>query len=247
MTWVKFDDQAAFHEKVISAGNEAAGAWWRMGCWSSAHLTDGRIPSGIAALIAGRAEVLDALVSVRLLDRVGDDFEIHNYLRWNPSAKAVKAKRKADLERKGFHGNSKRKPNGIQTDSSYPVPVPVPVPETLKTLAPSERFDLVALYVSYPRKVGKAAGLKRLAGLVKTEADYEAVKAGIARLVADVRARGTAPEYIPHFSTWVNGRRWEDSADTAPQGPARDSKGIAQPYMVPVTGIVHPLGRVKLT
>lgn len=99
-----------------------------------------------------------------------------------------------------------------------------PRPRSPNTIAPSERpsFDLLALYAMYPRKRGKAPGLKKLKTAIKTAEDYEAVKAGIVRMVAEAKRAGTETEYLPYFSTWVSERRWEDgevpgSVDSKPR------------------------------
>lgn len=100
MSWVRYDDSIAFHHKVIEAGNEAVGAWVRMTAWSSAQLTDGRVPQRIALLIAGTEDVLADLLRVALLDADGDDYRIHDYHDHNPRAADVKEKRRQEAERK---------------------------------------------------------------------------------------------------------------------------------------------------
>ena len=73
--------------------------------------------------------------------------------------------------------------------------------------------DFSRFYAAYPRKVSKPAALKA----------WRALKADAAladRIIADVKRRcdtewkGQAIQYIPHPSTYLNQRRWED--ETAP-------------------------------
>lgn len=100
-------DGAAFHRKVVKAGNEAFGAWCRAGSWSSApeNLTDGFIPPEIAAMLAP-PRVWSKLRAAGLTDAPADGQDgeqIHGYLEHNPSAEQVRAKRKAWAERQRRH------------------------------------------------------------------------------------------------------------------------------------------------
>lgn len=99
MTFVLLDDASWSHPKALRAGNEAWGAFTRMLAYCSTHLTDGIIDSEVALSIAMRPKVLDKLVAVGLLERVGDTFRVHDYLEHNPSRAQVEAKRKAKTER----------------------------------------------------------------------------------------------------------------------------------------------------
>ncbi len=90
MAWFKVDDEVTFHRKTLTAGNEAFGAWIRMGAWSSRELTDGLLPRAVAEQIAGSMPLLDRLVSVGFLERSGDDFLVHDYHEYNPAAAVVR-------------------------------------------------------------------------------------------------------------------------------------------------------------
>jgi hypothetical protein len=76
---------------------------------------------------------------------------------------------------------------------------------------PSAELDLLSLYEIYPRKEGKAAGLKKLKTIVKTPEVYERVKFALDRFVKHHQTAGTEAKFIPFFSTWVNSwTDWED-------------------------------------
>lgn len=140
MPYQLVDDQMHCHRKIVKAGNEATGAWMRIGNWCSAHLTDGAIEHEVALLFAKREAVLDRLVSVGLLERDGADFRVHDYLDWNPTANEVKEKREETRSsrmaaglvgaRKRWGSNSKtdgkRIANGWQNDGPTPTPTPTP-------------------------------------------------------------------------------------------------------------------------
>lgn len=78
-----------------------------------------------------------------------------------------------------------------------------------KDIKPKLRFDLEAIYSSYPRKTGKAEGMDKLKKLIRTQTAYDRVLAGVQKFAASPQGTGDKA-YIPHFSTWVNGKRWED-------------------------------------
>lgn len=68
--------------------------------------------------------------------------------------------------------------------------------------------ELEIIYQRFPRKLGKAAGIKRLKAQLKSPEDVEAVLTAVDRFVAYHRKLGTEAEYIPYFSTWTSS--WRD-------------------------------------
>jgi hypothetical protein len=106
MSWARIDDQMCFHRKVVSAGNSAVGAWIRIIAWSSAHLSDGRVPERIARLIGSQRD-LDACLREGLLERDGVDYLIHDYLEWNPSAMEVAGLRAHQHEIRSLGGKAR--------------------------------------------------------------------------------------------------------------------------------------------
>ena len=98
MSWTRIDDGFALNRKVIAAGNAAVGAWVRMLSHCSAQLTDGAIDARSARFYATRSEI-DRLVSVGLLERTDDGFQIPDFLEFNPRAESIRSRRKATAER----------------------------------------------------------------------------------------------------------------------------------------------------
>lgn len=90
MSWFRLDDKSWSHSKIVVAGNAAWGALCRMGAYASDHLTDGIIPSSIAQLIATIDEIERLVETGLLVRRAGGDYEIHDYLRYNPRARDVR-------------------------------------------------------------------------------------------------------------------------------------------------------------
>jgi hypothetical protein len=140
VTWAKIDDQMTYHRKIVSAGNEAVGAWVRMLALSSAQLEDGKISREVAQTIT-RSAVLAKLVAVGLLDKDGDNFQIHDFLDWNPPAAEVRAKRasiSAHRRAAGIKGAEARwKSHDNMDGNSQVLPLQLPMPVAGKPMAPS--------------------------------------------------------------------------------------------------------------
>ncbi len=68
-------------------------------------------------------------------------------------------------------------------------------------------FDFWQLY---PRKVAKASALKAWKKAATSEAIKDEIMAGLNAQLKEFMRRGS--EFIPHASTYLNGRRWEDEA-----------------------------------
>jgi hypothetical protein len=71
--------------------------------------------------------------------------------------------------------------------------------------------SLDLLYRRYPKKRGKAAGIKRLAGMVKTQDDLDSVTRALDTYLRYLKREATEPRYILHFSSWVS--EWRDWLD----------------------------------
>lgn len=62
----------------------------------------------------------------------------------------------------------------------------------------------------YPRRdSSKADAFKAYQQAIKEGADHGRIIAGVGELSAHVQREAVATRYIPHASTWVNGKRWE--------------------------------------
>lgn len=73
------------------------------------------------------------------------------------------------------------------------------------------RFDFETLYKSYPRKEGKAVGLKKCKVEIKTPADFELLKKAIQSYLNFCTTNKTETRYIKHFSTFMTS--WRDWLD----------------------------------
>jgi len=104
--------------------------------------------------------------------------------------------------------------NAMPPDDSWhdvgnaPSPSPSPSPSSkTKTI----KFD--AWWAAYPRRVGKGAAERAYRSALK-KTDHETLLAGAHDAARKFSA--TAPEFIPHPATWLNGERWLDEAPAPP-------------------------------
>ena len=111
MAWFKLDDQSAFHRKVLKAGNEAWGAFCRMGAQSSLEGLDGFVPHETAMQIVGTKDILARLSEANLVHGVEGGYRLHDFLDYNPTAKEVAKLRKVRATA-GRSGAAKRWSNG---------------------------------------------------------------------------------------------------------------------------------------
>lgn len=100
MTWFKADDKLAFHQKTVRAGNAAMGAWVRMGAWCGERESDGFIPKAIADLIASPDEMARLIEVGFMIDHTDGRYEMHDFLKYNPSHAELEAKRNAWAKKK---------------------------------------------------------------------------------------------------------------------------------------------------
>jgi hypothetical protein len=116
MTWVRLDDAFPHHPKVTRAGDMASWLFVCGLCYAAQYLTDGRIPRAqVRRLTTLRRpeEFVAKLLEVGLWEEDGDDYVIHDWHVYNPSAAEVKARRNDDRIRKA----SARNPAGRTTES----------------------------------------------------------------------------------------------------------------------------------
>lgn len=90
----------------------------------------------------------------------------------------------------------------------------VPVPRVEKSRV-ENTWDIEAIYNAYPRKDGKANGLKKLQKIIKSTEQFNEILNGAQKLKEFHEAKGTEQRFIPLFSTWVNAERWKDELSDA--------------------------------
>jgi len=86
--------------------------------------------------------------------------------------------------------------------------------QRFSTLKDMDRFfqqqDFDAFWQLYPRHVGKASALKAWKKAATSEAIKDEIMVALKCQLAGMLRQDKS--FIPHASTWLNGRRWEDDA-----------------------------------
>ena len=105
---------------------------------------------------------------------------------------------------------------------------------TKKSSRPSEDYtpEFENFWVQYPRHTAKKSAFKAWRavnpkGINPTQDEQEAILYDIAVRLG--RGEWQEEQYIPHASTYLNGRRWEDEAK--PTHPAEAGKGYYNPFI----------------
>lgn len=109
MTWVKIDDTAVLHPKLLDAGPEAVALWLAGLCYCNRAHTDGAIPARhLVTLFPGAwsaddvARLAARLVAVKLWEPAVDGFRVHGYEDHQHEAtkEVVEVRRAYERERK---------------------------------------------------------------------------------------------------------------------------------------------------
>lgn len=95
--------------------------------------------------------------------------------------------------------------NALQRDATPDHTLAQPGAERLSKF-PMEHFE--GVYKLYPRKQGKAKGLKAAQSKVRTVADFQALTSAVATM-RDAWA-GHDTKFCPHWSTFIGQERWRD-------------------------------------
>lgn len=247
MTWMKVDDNLAFHRKALKAGNEAMGLWVRAGSWSAQQLSDGVIPHEIVAALGGASGAADRLVAAELWHPHDEGFEFHEWVERQPTRDEVEAKRAVDKERVRVWREAKRsKRNSVTPGVTHTVsnavdnavrtsaPTRPGIKEVFieneqdsaiqqkdeqkpKTVYPAE-FE--KFWAAYPRRQSKGDAL-RAWDLLKRKHQLPELDVLVAAAKAYAKSKADSePQFIKLPAGWLRDRKWED-----------DIAGIAAPVV----------------
>jgi hypothetical protein len=112
-----------------------------------------------------------------------------------------------------------QKPSKLPTTQTATPTATLPTTQTatniknIKNLNKEYMTKFSEFWTAYPRKTNKHAGEKAYLKALK-EIDHETLVASAARFAAYHIAKGTELEFIPHASTWLNGKRWGEDYTT---------------------------------
>jgi hypothetical protein len=112
MPWFNVDDGAHSHPKVLAAGNAAFGLFTRLGSYSAHYSTEGRVPVEIVHDFGTKRE-RDRLMAIGMLQRVGDEYVMHDFLDYNRDAAQVAHDRARAAERQRRKRERERDRHGV--------------------------------------------------------------------------------------------------------------------------------------
>lgn len=179
--------------------------------------------------------ILEELNIITRIPRVDDGRTITTLYKWHPwlvdGWDEARMHRREVAERGYDPQEATQEP---QEQPNEPAPTPDPTPVEKPAQKPADGFD--QWWATYPKKVKKRDAEKAYRAALKTGATPEQLLQALHQHVANWKARGTAPQYIPYPATWLRAGSWEDEL-TNPD----TSDGAPPPVINPDTG--KPLTR----
>lgn len=235
MSWVRLDDGFHDHRKTLAVSLEAVGLYALGLTWASRQETNGTLPKRIARHLArvGDAanicEQADELVAAGLWHDDGEQYVIHDFLDYNPSAKSRASKKKEARERmRVFRKRSK----GVRANNSVACAhVPRGRDGTGTGSESSSSSDARArsfesFWALYPKKVGKGAARRAWTKLKPSDELVERIAVAVASQRTSAQWTKDDGRFIPNPATWLNEARWDD--ELAPANTRRLESGRTQ-------------------
>jgi hypothetical protein len=224
MAWALIDDDFPNHPKVAEARAAEKDAGWLYVCalcYCRKYHTGGFVPRpALNSLGAGNVSrrLVDALVAVGLWDSAERGFQIHDYERIysDDADKALKESRRESGRRGGIESSRLNKvatacaakQTGVGLDRS----------SSDQYLEETKReADFANFWQAYPKKDGKQVARKCWMKLAPDDDTQRAIAADIDRRSQSAQWLKDGGQFIPHASTYLNGRRWEDGFTERPR------------------------------
>ena len=223
MAWLKIDDNAPHHHKMLAAGDVACWLWLCGLAYCQRHMSDGLIPQGAIRFLgcAGWKQAVAKLVDAGLWeDELPLGYRVHNFLKWNDSAEHRLARTEKSEQRVAKYRQKKRECNSVTVacQSRIGNTTPTPQPQPLPTPLPKDqelRARFAALWAVYPRKVGKEAAFSEFAKIAPDGSLVEVMVGAVERQRQSPQWLKDGGQFIPHPRTWLKQGRWQDDVDLA--------------------------------
>lgn len=121
MTWVRIDDAAPQHPKLLRAGPESAWLWVAGLAYANRVTSDGLVPIDVLPALypsgdwsrRGLARLAEKLVSVGLWVREGEAYRIHGYAEYQAEAMRSQVEQRRRWERERKASQRSRVPGGV--------------------------------------------------------------------------------------------------------------------------------------
>ena len=125
---------------------------------------------------------------------------------------------------KPIEGDGKGKEKGMEVEGNGTTHCPGQS-GTVRVIS-SDEINFTTFWNAYPRKVGKGAAQKAWKN-AKDKPDIKAIVAAIESAKSSEQWKKDGGQFIPHPSTWLNAKRWDDSPTIEIQTP--QSSDMATP------------------
>lgn len=242
MAWVRLQPEVIDHPKIIGLSDAAFALHIRAICYCNRHMTDGAVPSAALAKI-GKPRAVKELLKAKVWHQSDDgNYQIHDYLEYQPSKRSVHESRaglseiRSDAGRKGavkrWQSDGKRdgKLPSDQNDNCQKAEwqtdgLDLDLVERSTPLTPQrQRFD--EWWRLYPRKVAKQQAWRIWERIKPDDLVFAKMLATLALQVTSVDWLRDGGKFIPHPSTYLHQGRYEDDvSDTTMLAPALEPYG----------------------
>ncbi len=204
MTWFKLDDNFPDNPKVVAAVEDAGlgiiGLFVSAGCYCSRQETDGRFPKSMAVRFGATRKLVAALVTHGLWHDLGDYYEIHDFLEYNPSKAELDSKRKAK-SMAGAMGAAKRWASVSHDTPNAPDPTRPVTKEISVSRAEPFDTDFEIWWLEYPRKIAKAEARKVYRARRREGIEHSRLMAAVGNYK---QAKfGEDPKYVKHGASFL--------------------------------------------
>ena len=174
MAWVRIDDQMPQHPKVVQAGPFGFALQVAALCYANRYLTDGFIPKQVVKHLLNDclddllADAENKVVQAGLWDVVEGGYQIHDYLKYQPSraqVESARAQKQASGQAGGVasakarakaHGQAEFKQNSTPNPNPNPNPNPKITPPTLPPTDFPEWYNTLMEIPSFTRAFSEA-------------------------------------------------------------------------------------------
>jgi hypothetical protein len=93
MAWVRIDDRAWSHPKLMGLTGNSFKVWVSALCWCNQQETDGAVSASMLRALGGSEKNAEELIKVGLWERTEQGFQVHDYLDYQPSRAELAASR----------------------------------------------------------------------------------------------------------------------------------------------------------
>lgn len=154
------------------------------------------------------------------------DEEIAKFKGFADAGRRGAAKRWSKGEQTPPHGEANGEGNSPPNAGPMATVNRKPKTSSSSSAAPLDVDRFSEFWTAYPRKVAKPEALKAWIKIKPDDDTFAAIMAGLAAAKASRDWTKDDGQFIPHPTTWLNQRRWEDQLEAAGAGEADPFGGL---------------------